>query len=57
VLCSQPQVLIMDEPSRAYPMIVQQVEELLIRLAREEDWRFCCGAESEWPQRWPGVWR
>jgi len=37
-LVSNPRVLIMDEPSEGLaPKIVQQVEELLIRLAREED--------------------
>jgi uncharacterized protein (UPF0261 family)/ABC-type branched-subunit amino acid transport system ATPase component len=37
-LVSNPKLLIMDEPSEGLaPKIVQQVEELLIRLAREED--------------------
>ncbi len=37
-LVANPKLLIMDEPSEGLaPKIVQQVEELLVRLAREED--------------------
>ena len=37
-LVANPRVLIMDEPSEGLaPKIVQQVEELLVRLTREED--------------------
>jgi ABC-type branched-subunit amino acid transport system ATPase component len=49
-LVANPRVLIMDEPSEGLaPLIVQQVEELLIRLAREEDWRCWWSRIWEWP--------